>query len=172
VLLPDGGRNYLSKLYNDEWMRKNGLLGWETGRARISAVLGDGRHGDERPPVILARTTDRVAVAIDKLERYAISQMPVTERDDDSIEGIVGSLNERSLLERAYRDPGVVERTVGEVMDRPLPMIDVAESLDDAFLALSEGAPALVAVSSGKPAGVVTKLDLLEYLAHHERRTV
>ena len=78
VLLPDGGRNYLSKLYNDEWMRKNGLLGWETGRARISAVLGDGHHGTERPPVILARTTDRVAVAIDTLERYGISQMPVT----------------------------------------------------------------------------------------------
>jgi cystathionine beta-synthase len=171
VLLPDGGRNYLSKLYDDEWMRKNAMLGWETGRARISAVLGDGRHGTERPQVVLSRTTDRVASAIDMLEHYAISQMPVTERDDDAIEGIVGSLNERSLLERAYRDPGVVERTVGEVMDRPLPMIDVAASLDDAFLALSEGAPALVAVASGRPAGIVTKLDLLEYLAHHERRT-
>ena len=167
VILPDTGRNYLSKLYDDEWMRKTGLLGWETGRAAVAAVLARGHHGDGHDgTVILSRTTDLVATAIDTLERHAISQMPVTERDDDAIEGIVGSLNERSLLERAYRDPSIVERTVGEVMERPLPTIDAAASLDDAFLALSEGAPALVAVRGGRPAGVVTKLDVLEYLAH------
>ncbi|HEV8053666.1 MAG: cystathionine beta-synthase [Chloroflexi bacterium] len=165
VILPDGGRSYLSKLYDDEWMRANGLLGTATGRERILAVLRNG-HGTDLPDVVLARTTDRVATAIDTLERYGISQMPVTERADDSIEGIVGSINERSLLERAYRDPGVVERTVGEVMDRPLPTIDADASMDQAFQLLSDGAPALVAVVDGRPAGVVTKLDLLEYLAH------
>jgi len=165
VILPDGGRSYLSKLYDDEWMRANGLLGSATGRERILAVLRNG-HGTDLPDVVLARTTDRVATAIDTLERYGISQMPVTERADDSIEGIVGSINERSLLERAYRDPGVVERTVGEVMDRPLPTIDADASMDQAFQLLSDGAPALVAVVDGRPAGVVTKLDLLEYLAH------
>lgn len=170
VLLPDGGRNYLSKLYNDEWMRANGLLGSATARERIIAVLRNGHHGTDVPPVVLARTTDRVAGAIDTLERYGISQMPVSERPDDSIEGIVGSINERSLLERAYRDPQIVQRTVGEVMDRPLPTIDAAASMDEAFRLLSEGAPALVAVTSGRPAGVVTKLDLLEYLAHQPRR--
>jgi cystathionine beta-synthase len=167
VILPDTGRNYLSKLYDDEWMRKTGLLGWEAGRAPVAAVLARGHHdGAHDGAVILSRTTDLVATAIDTLERHAISQMPVSERDDDAIEGIVGSLSERSLLERAYRDPSVVQRTVGEVMERPLPTIDATASLDDAFLALSEGAPALVAVRSGRPAGVVTKLDLLEYLAH------
>ena len=148
-------------------MRKTGLLGWETGRAPVAAVLARSHLGDSHDgAVILSRTTDLVATAIDTLGRHAISQMPVSERDDDAIEGIVGSLNERSLLERAYRDPSIVERTVGEVMERPLPTIDAAASLDDAFLALSEGAPALVAVRSGRPAGVVTKLDVLEYLAH------
>jgi cystathionine beta-synthase len=167
VILPDTGRNYLSKLYDDEWMRKTGLLGWEAGRARVATVLERAHHpGAHDGSVILARTTDLVATAIDTLERHAISQMPVSERDDDAIDGIVGSLSERSLLERAYRDPSVVERTVGEVMERPLPTIDAAASLDDAFLALSEGAPALVAVRGGRPAGIVTKLDLLEYLAH------
>jgi len=166
VLLPDGGRNYLSKLYNDEWMRKSGLLGWQSGQARIDALL-DERHRDgaSLPSVVLARTTDRVSAAIDILERYGISQMPVSERSDDAIEGIVGSINERGLLERAYRDPGVVDRTVGELMDRPLPTIDAGASLDDAFQALSDGAPALVAVAQGRPAGVITKLDLLEFLA-------
>jgi len=60
----------------------------------------------------------------------------------------------------------VVERTVGEVMDRPLPIVDVSASLDDAFRLLSGAVSALVAVRSGRPAGIVTKLDLLEYVAH------
>lgn len=170
VLLPDGGRSYLSKLYNDEWMRANGLLRSMTEREPIATLLRNGHHGAEVPAVVLARTTDLVAAAIDTLERYGISQMPVTERDDDAIEGIVGSITERSLLERAYRDPSLVERTVGEVMDRPLPTIDAAASMDQAFELLSEGAPALVAVSSGRPSGMVTKLDLLEYLAHGHGR--
>ncbi len=166
VILPDGGRNYLSKLYNDEWMRANGLLGFEPGRARVSALFAADRHGPQLPYVVLARTTDTIADVIETMERYGISQMPVSERDDDAIEGIVGSISEKSLLERAYRDPAVVERTVGEVMDRPLPTIDDAAAIEDAFQALAEGAPALVAVADGRPAGVVTKLDLLEYLAH------
>jgi cystathionine beta-synthase len=169
VLLPDTGRQYLSKLYDDEWMRKNAMLGWEAGQDRVRAVLINGHHDDDLPDVIIARTTETVANAIETLERYGISQMPVSERADDSIDGIVGSINEKSLLERAYRDPRVVERTVGEVMDRPLPTIDASASMDEAFQLLSEGAPALVAVLGGRPAGVVTKLDLLEYLAHQPR---
>jgi cystathionine beta-synthase len=91
----------------------------------------------------------------------------VSERPDgDELEGIVGSVSERGLLERAYRNPAVVERTVGEVMDRPLPTIPVAATLDEAFGILAEDAPALLAVRDGRPAGVVTKLDLLEHLAH------
>ena len=93
--------------------------------------------------MVLARTTDRVGAAIDLLQLYGISQLPVSERpDDDAVEGIVGSVSEKGLLDRAYRDPAVVERTVGEVMDPPLPTIDLGASLDDAFGLLSGGAPA------------------------------
>jgi cystathionine beta-synthase len=70
------------------------------------------------------------------------------------------------LLERTYRDPSVVERTVGEVMDHPLPTVDGPASLDNAFALLTGGAPAVVVLDQGEAAGVVTKLDLLEYLAH------
>ncbi len=169
VVFPDGGRNYLSKLYNDEWMRVNGLLGSPAPRVRIADVLRNGHQAADLPDVILARTTDSVADAIATLERFGISQMPVTERDDQRIEGIVGSINEKGLLERVYRQPEIVERTVGEVMDRPLPTIAADASVDDAFELLSEGAPALVAVAGDQPAGVVTKLDLLEHLAHRAR---
>ncbi len=171
VLLPDSGRNYLSKLYNDEWMRVNGLLATSGGAAHIGDLLVD-RHGDAaRPQLVLARTTERVGSAIEKLQAYGISQMPVSEAhegepDPDRIEAIVGSVSEKGLLERAYRDPTVVERTVGELMDPPLPIVDVTTSLDDAFRLLSGAASALVAVRVGRPAGIVTKLDLLEYVAH------
>jgi len=166
VLLPDGGRNYLSKLYNDEWLRANGLVGSPTAPVRVAEVLV-ARHGSgELPSVVLARTTELVATAIDTLQRFGISQMPVSERADDAIEGIVGSISERSLLERAYHDPSIVERTVGEAMERPLPTIATSAALDEAFVLLSEGAPALVAVTGGRPAGIVSKLDLLEFLAH------
>jgi cystathionine beta-synthase len=167
VIFPDGGRNYLSKLYNDEWMRANGLLATAGGVIRIDALLRARPHEPERPAVVLARTTDLVGAAIDLLQQYGISQMPVSERpDDDAIEGIVGSVSEKSLLDRAYRDPTVMQRTVGEVMDKPLPTIDLGASLDDAFGLLSGGASALVAVAAGRPVGIVTKLDLLEALAH------
>jgi len=170
VMLPDGGRNYMSKLYNDEWMRVNGLLGSSTGGTRVADVLGNGRRRRELPSVVLARTTDRVGAAIDLLQLHGISQMPVSEEPDgDAIEAVVGSVTEKGLLDRTYRDPSVVQRTVGEVMDKPLPTIDAPDSLDAAFTLLSGGAPALVVVERGRAAAVVTKLDLLEFLAHRGR---
>ena len=171
VIFPDGGRNYLSKLYNDEWLRANGLLTTTGAVVRVDEVLRARQRGGDRPNVVLARTTDRVGAAIDILQLYGISQLPVSERGDgDEVDGIVGSVSEKGLLDRAYRDPTVVERTVGELMDPPLPTIDLGASLDDAFGLLSGTAPAVVVVSNGRAAGVVTKLDLLEYLAHRGPR--
>src|SRR4029079_2951452 len=185
VIFPDGGRNYLSKLYNDEWMRANGLLTTTGAVVRVAEVMRARGHGKDLPDVVLARTTDRVGAAIDLLQLYGISQLPVSERPEgDDVQGIVGSVSEKGLLDRAYRDPAVVERTIGEVMDPPLPTIDLRgwlslpplrtialrASLDDAFALLSGGAPAVVPIAKGRPAGVVTKLDLLEYLAHRGGR--
>jgi cystathionine beta-synthase len=171
VILPDGGRNYLSKLYNDEWMRANGLLPTTGAVVRVGELLRERHHGPELPDVVLARTTDRVGAAIDLLQLYGISQLPVSERPDgDEIEGIVGSVSEKGLLDRAYRDPAVVERTIGEVMDPPLPTINLDATLDEAFGLLSKGAPGVVVVRAGRPAGVLTRLDLLEYLGHRTAR--
>jgi cystathionine beta-synthase len=171
VIFPDGGRNYLSKLYNDEWMRANGMLTATGAAARVDELLRARGHGPDLPDVILARTTDRVGAAIDLLQLYGISQLPVSERpDDDAIEGIVGSVSEKGLLDRTYRDPATVERTVGEVMDPPLPTVDLSATIDEAFGLLSGGSPAVVAARGGRPAGVVTKLDILEYLAHRAPR--
>jgi cystathionine beta-synthase len=166
VIFPDGGRNYMSKLYNDEWLRINGLMGTATAQVRVADVLRNGHRDEALPPLVLTRTTDRVGAAIDMLQLYGISQLPVSEAPEgDAIEAIVGSVSEKGLLDRAYRDPQVVERTVGEVMDKPLPTIDGPASLDTAFALLSGGVPAVVVTDDGRAAGVVTKLDLLEYLS-------
>ena len=168
VILPDGGRSYLSKLYNDEWMRVNGLLATTGAVIRVAELLAD-RH-DALPDVVLARTTHRVGEAISLLQEFGISQLPVSEdRDGDSVVGIVGSITEKGLLDRAFRDPSVVDRTIGEVMDPPLPLVEASATLDEAFALLSGGAAALVAVHGERPAGIVTKLDLLEFLSHHLR---
>ena len=109
----------------------------------------------------------RVGEAIDTLQRFGISQLPVSqEPEGDALEGIVGSVSEQGLLDRAYRNPEIVGRTVGEVMDRPLPTVAIEASLDDAFALLAGGSSAVLAVRAGRPAGVITRLDLLEYLAH------
>jgi cystathionine beta-synthase len=166
VLFPDGGRNYLSKLYNDEWMRVNGLMDTPGSVARVAELLAAGHHGDDVPDLVVARTTDRVGAAIDLLQEFGISQMPVSQDPDGAaLESLVGSISEKGLLDRAFRDPAVVDRTVGEVMDRPLPVVDDRSSLDDAFALLSE-ASALIATRGSRPVGVVTKLDLLEFLSH------
>src|SRR4029077_19513766 len=102
VLLPDSGRSYLSKIYNDEWMRVNGLLATTGAVARVSDLLARRDHPVDRPPVVVARTTERVGVAIERLQEYGISQMPVSEdADGDAVAGIVGAINEKGLLDRA-----------------------------------------------------------------------
>jgi cystathionine beta-synthase len=170
VILPDGGRNYLSKLYNDEWMRANGLLPTPGGVVALRDILDDHHHGKQLPDVVVARTTETVGTAIARLQEFGISQMPVSEETEGArLAGLVGSVSETGLLQRAYRDPWIVERTVGEVMDPPLPQVRETTTLDEAFVLLANGAPAMLATRGERPVGVVTKLDLLEYLSHHPR---
>ena len=106
VILPDGGRNYLSKLYNDEWMRANSLLPTTGAAVRVGELLEERHHGEPMPGRG-ARPDDRpVGSAIDLLQRYGISQLPVSEQPDgNDLAGIVGSVSEKSLLDRAYRNP-------------------------------------------------------------------
>ena len=127
VIFPDGGRNYLSKLYNDEWMRANGLLTHDRrGRPRR-------RGAAQRPPTARSCPTSswrgrRIASAPRSTCSSCTASASCRSRSSptgDAIEGIVGSVSEKGLLDRAYRDPTVVERTVGEVMDQPLPTIDL-----------------------------------------------
>jgi cystathionine beta-synthase len=164
VLFPDTGRNYLSKVYNEEWMRTNGFLEQFPAHA-VREVVASRRSV---PPFVGVEARDTVRSAIDTMQQYGISQLPVVEGTDGS-GTMVGSIQERTLLDRVYRDPGLIESAVGAAMDPPFPTIPSGADIDEAFDVLIGGAAALVVVDREKPVGMITKLDLLEFVAQHAR---
>jgi cystathionine beta-synthase len=164
VLLPDSGRGYLSKVYNDQWLADHGFLraGGETvGEVMARKNLG----GQMMPPLVHAHPDETVRATIALLKEYGVSQMPVVKAEPPlSLAEVVGSVSDRSLLERAFHDPSVVDRPVGEVMDRPLPTIGMGEGIDEAASRLQQS-QAVVVLDSGHPVGIMTRSDLLEFLA-------
>jgi cystathionine beta-synthase len=168
VLLPDTGRNYLSKVFNEEWMRANGFL-----EQFPTHSVGDVIGPRKMPAFIGVQARDSVRSAIDTMQNYGISQLPVLEGDgDSSIQAarMVGSIQERTLLDRVYRDPSLVDSAVGAAMDPPFPTIPRGADIDDAFdVLLGGGAPALVVLDREQPVGMLTKLDLLEFVAEESR---
>jgi cystathionine beta-synthase len=172
VLLPDTGRNYLSKIYNEEWMRENGFLE-QFPTHSVGEVIGQRPSAGTLPDFVGVQARDTVRVAIDTMQHYGISQLPVVEQDDRQLTlatRMVGSIQERTLLDRVYRDPSLVESSVGAAMDPPFPTIPRTADMDDAFDLLLGGATALVVVDLDQPVGMITKLDLLEFVAQHNVR--
>jgi cystathionine beta-synthase len=167
VILPDTGRNNLSKIYSDEWMRQNGYLE-RFPRLTIADVIAARER--ELPPLITVSTREKVGRAIDMMQEFGISQMPVTEDGGGAGGRMVGSIQERSLLDRVYRDPNLIETPVGAAMDTAFPMIETAAQIDDAFEALLGGVGALVVSEANRPMGIITRLDLLEFMAHRAPR--
>jgi cystathionine beta-synthase len=178
VVLPDSGRNYLSKVYNEEWMRENGFLE-QFPTHSVGEVVGHRAAPTDLPDFVGVHARDTVRAAIDRMQQYGISQLPVVEGDGDGASSItmpignrrvVGSIQERTLLDRVYRDPSLVESAVGAAMDPPFPTIARGADVDDAFDLLLGGASALVLTEQDQPVGMVTKLDLLEFVAQHSGR--
>ncbi len=161
VLFPDTGRNYLSKFFSDEWMRQNGFMA-RLGAIRIREVLAE--HSQRMPPLVTVEPSKSIGEAIDLMQRYGISQLPVVDEADGH--AVIGTLQERTLLDRVYRDPSVVTTTVSAAMDAPLSQIGVESSIDDAFEPLLKGEQAVLVVETGSPVAVITRADLLEFVAH------
>lgn len=165
VILPDTGRNYLSKLYSDSWLLQYGLLE-RPEVVRIEQVL-EARHGPV-PPLVTLRAKDKVRQAIDVLHGYGISQAPVVREPSDEISQVVGSIRERALLDRLFRDPDALQADVAEVMGPPFPMVEADDPIEVAFAELQRE-PAVLVTRAGRALGVLTRSDLLEYLAHRPR---
>src|SRR5687767_8383565 len=161
VLLPDGGRGYLSKIFNDDWMASNGFLDKHGSAAHVSEVLGG--KGGTLPQIVHVHPDELVREAIATLHHYAVSQMPVVKRETmESHDDVLGSIRERGLLDRVYRDPSVLDQTVSEVMEEPLPIVDSRDTVDHAMELLTGQATAVLVCDGPIPAGVLTRADVLD----------
>jgi cystathionine beta-synthase len=162
VLLPDGGRGYLSKIFNDEWMSDYGFLR-VAGQSTVGDVLQEKSGG--LPTLVHAHPQDTVREAIDILREYHVSQMPVVQAEPPvMIAEVVGSVVERDLLELLFTGRARLADPLEPHMSPPLPVVGAGEPVDAAVSAL-EKADAAVVLADGKPAGVLTRQDLLAHLS-------
>jgi cystathionine beta-synthase len=166
TLFPDGGRSYLSKFYDDNYMVELGFLEREAPTPKVREVVQFKQQNGDAPELVTIESHQKVGQAIDLMREYSISQLPVMRHDSGgSLADVVGSLQERGLLELVFRNPDALGTEVAAAMQPPLAAVEADESLDEVFSALSGGSPAVVVASRGKPTGMLTRSDLLEYVA-------
>ncbi len=162
VLLPDGGRGYLSKVFNDEWLASYGFLQTSTDRT-VGDVLRS--KGAGIPELVHTHPQETVREAIDILREYGVSQLPVVRAEPPvKIAEVVGSVVERDLLDALFAGRAHLADPVEKHMSASLPLVGAGEPVSVAVEAL-ETADAAIVVDDGLPTGVVTRQDLLVYLA-------
>jgi cystathionine beta-synthase len=166
MMFPDSGRSYLSKFYDDNWMIQYGFLDRTTPPPGIDEVLRFRHAGHDVPELVTVGSHEKVGAAIDTMQRYGISQLPVVRNEPvDSLADIVGSLHERALLDRVFRNPDALNEDVAVAMQPPLPAVDADADLVEVYAGLSGTNGAVVVASEGRPTGILTRSDLLEFLA-------
>ena len=167
TLFPDTGRAYLSKFFDDNYLIELGFLDRAEPAPKVAEVLRFKSRDGEVPDLVTIESHQKVGQAIDLMQRYSISQLPVMRHGSaGSLADVVGSLQERGLLDLVFRNPDALNDEVAAAMQPPLAAVEAEESVDEVFAALSGGSAAVVVASGGKPAGMLTRSDLLEYLAH------
>ncbi|MEV6637609.1 cystathionine beta-synthase [Actinoplanes sp. NPDC051470] len=163
VLLPDGGRGYLSKIFNDDWMARYGFLHTSAGTPTVADMLA-GKDG-RMPPLVHVHPTETVRDAIDYMREYGISQLPVLKAEPPVVTGeVTGSIAEKALLDAIFTGQAHLHDTIERHMGDPLPMIGGGQPVAEA-VALLENADAAMVLIDGKPAGVLTRQDLLAHVS-------
>jgi cystathionine beta-synthase len=162
VILPDGGRSYLSKIYSDSWMRQYGFLERES-ELVVGDVLRRKSHAGEIPSLVTVETHHRVRDAVSLLHEHRVSQLPVVSPHDPAT--VVGAISERGLLKRAAADSSRLDAEIVEVMEPPFTAVSTEDPVREAIELLVGDQQALLVMDHGHPAGIVTRADLLEALA-------
>jgi len=161
VLLPDSGRGYMSKIFNDDWMASYGFLK-EVGQRTVGEVL-HAKSGDI-PALVHTHPTETVRDAIEILREYGVSQMPVVNAEPPVMAGEVsGAVSERDLLEALFTGEAHLADPVEKHMGKPLPLVGAGEPVSEARHEL-ETSGAIMVIEDGKPVGVLTRADLLGFL--------
>lgn len=157
VLLPDTGRNYLSKLFSDTWMQENGFLQKPERQATAGDLL---RAKRDLPALITVSTEETANKALLIMEQYGISQLPVITEGR-----LVGSLNEMTLVKLLHDGADLATKSVGEVMGKPLPQVDETVDLAEPYRLLVAGHSGVVVTRDGVPCGFLTRIDLARFWA-------
>jgi len=155
TILCDTGERYLSKLYDDNWMRENQML--EAERVTAGALLA--RHPEELPPLVSVPPSGNVRQALNLLSTWGLSQLPVVDGDD-----CVGSVSD-ALITRVLEDAALLDRPVAEVMLSPFPVVDAGVPLDRLISLLSKETPAALIRREGRLVGIVDRYDVLREVA-------
>jgi len=167
VLLPDGGRGYLSKIFNDQWMASYGFLRTPLDGKTNVPTIGDvlrGKSG-ELPDLVHTHPSETLRDAIEILREYGVSQMPVVGAEPPVMAGeVAGSVSERDLLSAVFEGRAHLADSVEKHMSKPFPLIGSGEPVSAATKALGD-TDALMVVDDGKPVGVITRHDLLGFLS-------
>ncbi|HEV2711849.1 MAG TPA: cystathionine beta-synthase [Gaiellaceae bacterium] len=169
TLIPDSGRAYLSKFYDDNYMLDLGFLERAAPVPTVAEVLSSKRTEEPHiPDLVTIGSHQKVGEAIDLMQRYSISQLPVIRDGEvESLADVIGSLQDRDLLDRVFKNPDALNENVAAAMQPPLAAIDLRQPLNEVFAALTGRTNAVVVAENGRPVGVLTRTDLLEYLAHN-----
>jgi cystathionine beta-synthase len=163
VLLPDGGRGYLSKIFNDRWMARYGFLHAAEGEPTVATMLA--KKDGSMPPLVHVHPMETVRDAIDYMREYGVSQLPVLKAEPPVVTGeVAGSIAEKALMDALFSGQAHLHDTIERHMGEPLPMIGGGQPVSEA-VALLENADAAMVLIDGKPAGVLTRQDLLAHLA-------
>jgi cystathionine beta-synthase len=164
TLLPDGGRGYLSKIFNDDWMADYGFLDTATAEPRVADVLAKKSRG--LPEFVHVHPDETVGTAIEILREYEVSQLPVIKQEPPVMAAeVVGSIVERDLLGALLAGRARAGDPASTHMSAPLPMIGSGEPVSRAVEALEKAGAAVVLVD-GKPVGMLTRQDVLGFLAN------
>ncbi|MGZ8794785.1 MAG: cystathionine beta-synthase [Gaiellaceae bacterium] len=168
AMIPDSGRSYMSKFFDDNWMLEHGFVERRAATPTVTELLRSKRLEElDVPALITISAHQKVGEAIDVMNQYSISQLPVV-RDGEmqSLADVIGSLQDRDLLDRVFKNPDALHEDVAAAMQPPLAAVEADQTLDEVFATLTGRTNAVVVAKDGKPVGVLTRSDLLDYLAH------
>jgi cystathionine beta-synthase len=163
VLLPDSGRGYLSKIFNDDWMSRYGFLQLPGNEATLGDVLA--RKGDALPDLVHVHPDESVGAAIAVLREYGVSQLPVVKEEPPVMAAeVVGAVAERELLDAVFRDRAALDSPISEHLSAPLPTAGIGEAVS-AVIPVLERSSAVLVHDGGRPLGILTRSDVLGFLA-------
>jgi cystathionine beta-synthase len=157
AVMPDTGERYLSKLYNDEWMRENQLL--DADRTTLDAVLHTKPSGGETPVIVSVPPGATVRQALRLMHQHDVSQLPVMDGSN-----CIGSVSDWSLTARGLDDSKLLDATVTQVMDAPFPVVGADQPVDSVAKLLSKSNPAVLVRGANGLQGIVTRSDMLNYM--------